>query len=139
MEPFILFGRIRLYVLLRLDAALSSLDAFYSHATLSLEHVLPQSPAANSQWLIDFPDRVEREQWVHRLGNLVVLTRRKNAQAQNFDFADKKVKYFSHTSGGVAGLAITTQVLGEAVWTPAVLAARQVQAMDILTKLWRLT
>ncbi len=130
--------RIRLYVMLRLDNAISSSEAIYNHPTLSLEHVLPQSPSSSSQWINDFPDTDEREAWTHRLANLVLLTKRKNSQAQNYDFAVKKAKYFSNTGGGIAGLSITTQVVSELAWTPSVLLQRQQAAMDVLTKLWRL-
>ena len=35
----------------------------------------------------------ERDKWVHRISNLVPLTRRINSSAQNFDFQEKKNKY----------------------------------------------
>ena len=35
-----------------------------------------------------------REKYTHRIGNLVLLPRRKNSEAQNYDFDVKKQKYF---------------------------------------------
>ena len=41
----------RTFVLLRLDAALSSGEATYDFDTITVEHILPQTPDANSQWV----------------------------------------------------------------------------------------
>jgi hypothetical protein len=35
----------------------------------------------------------EREAWTHRLGNLMLLSQRKNASLGNLDFADKRKRY----------------------------------------------
>lgn len=130
-------ARTRQYVLLRLDAALSSGDAVYTYPTISIEHVLPQNPAPGSQWVKWFPTPQQREQWVHRLGNLVLLSRRKNAQAGNYDFDKKKNSYFA-TAGGVSPFALTTQVIKERVWTPEVVERRQNELIAGLRQLWRL-
>lgn len=105
--------RIRLPLLLRLDELLSAGSAVYNHPIVSVEHVLPQNPSASSQWLADFPAEGDREQWVHKLANLVLLTRRKNSQASNLDFRDKKSKYFS-TGAGISNFTLTNMVLSEA-------------------------
>ncbi len=126
--------RIRLPLLLRLDELLSAGSAIYSHAVISVEHVLPQNLSAASQWLVDFPDEALREAWVHKLANLVLLTRRKNSQASNYDFAEKKTKYFS-TKGGVSNFALTSKVLSEATWTPDTLKQKQVELTGALEAL----
>ncbi|MDK8795852.1 DUF1524 domain-containing protein [Corynebacterium sp. MSK041] len=66
----------------------------------------------------------EAKVWTHRLGNLLLLNRRKNSSACNYDFDVKKERYFK-SGKGVAVLALTTQVLGEPVWTPSVIERRQ--------------
>ena len=78
---------------------LSGGSAVYNSPIISVEHVLSQNPAADSHWLTDFPNEADREKWVHKLANLVLLTRRKNSQAGNLDFAEKKSKYFSTKAG----------------------------------------
>ncbi|MGR9150858.1 DUF262 domain-containing protein [Rhizobium leguminosarum] len=129
--------RIRLPLLLRLDELLSGGSAVYSSPVISVEHVLPQNPAVGSQWLLDFPELDDRLQWVHKLANLVLLTRRKNSQAGNLEFSEKKERYFS-TSAGVSNFAITSKVLSQAKWTPAVLETRQAELISAIEKLWRL-
>lgn len=103
----------------------------------SIEHVLPQNPAAGSEWMRNFPDETERVRWTHRLANLVVLSRRKNSQASNWDFQRKKEVYFLPSSG-ISPFALTIGVLKESEWTPAVLERRQRELLDALKKEWRL-
>lgn len=132
-----LITRIRLPLLLRLDELVSGGSAVYNSPVISVEHVLPQNPAAGSQWLLDFPELDERAKWVHKLANLVLLTRRKNSQASNLEFQEKKQKYFS-TNAGVSNFALTSKVLSQAEWTPGVLEKRQAELLGAIEKLWRL-
>jgi len=132
-----LIQKIRLYVLLRLDAALSEGEASYNFSNVSVEHVLPQNPASNSIWVKWFPSKEERERYVNRIGNLVLLSSGKNSQAQNYDFELKKQKYFT-TKNGVSPFALTTQVLNEQEWTPEVIERRQKELIGVLKKVWRL-
>ena len=53
---------LRLYILLRLDSNLSGGGAFYEYDLLTTEHVLPQRPAAGSQWEKRFPNPSQRAQ-----------------------------------------------------------------------------
>jgi uncharacterized protein with ParB-like and HNH nuclease domain len=125
------------YVLLRLDALLSGGEAHYNLPVISIEHVLPQTPSGSSEWLVNFPDETKRASLVHRLGNLVLLSGRKNAAASNCDFDEKKAKYF-RGKGGVSHFALTTQVLSESAWTPDVIERRQRELLSKLVELWRL-
>jgi hypothetical protein len=128
---------VRKYVLIRLDELLSDPQAF-RHETkiVTVEHVLPQSPGRDSEWVRLFTPQ-QREFWTHRLANLVLLSRNKNAQAKNYDFAIKKARYF--TSKSVSNFPLTTQVLATESWTPEVLDQRQRDLIDILSEAWDLT
>ena len=61
--------------------------------TLSVEHILPQTPDGSSQWVRNFTDE-QRNEWTNKLGNLVLITRRKNTSQGNLDYEEKKEKYF---------------------------------------------
>ena len=125
------------YVLLRLDERLSNNPGVsYTHRIITVEHVLPQNPSAESQWVVDFTD-AERLHWTHRLGNLLLLNRNKNSQAQNVDFVTKKEKYFS-PAAGVTGFALTTLVLSESAWTPDIVEQRQKDLVGVLAEEWSL-
>jgi hypothetical protein len=132
-----LIKRIRQYVLLRLDSALAQGEATYDYPIISVEHVLPQNLSKGSVWIKWFPVEEERTQYTHRIGNLALLSRKKNAQAQNYDFDKKKEGYFA-TSKGVSPFALTTQVLQKAEWTPAIINQRQKELLQKLKTLWRL-
>jgi hypothetical protein len=129
-------ARARALILLRLDALLSGGGASYDYDTITVEHVLPQNPRESSQWLVWWPNPKDRLLWVHRLGNLALLTRKKNSAANNYDFDRKKDAYF--TRGGVSPFALTTQVIRHQQWTPDVLEQRQAELLSALESHWRL-
>lgn len=131
-----LWARARSVLMLRLDTLLSAGGAQYDYDTITVEHVLPQTPQPGSQWLSWFPQPQDRVTWVHRLGNLALLTRKKNSAASNFEFIKKKNAYF--TNGGVSPFSITTQVIQYESWTPEVVAQRQAQLLGALERHWRL-
>lgn len=82
------------YVLLRLEYLLAHHAAPLNLPDeISVEHILPQHPSKASQWVEDFTD-VQRETWLHRLGNLMLLSRRKNTSLGNLDFGEKRLRYF---------------------------------------------
>ncbi|QGT99772.1 hypothetical protein SYNTR_1179 [Candidatus Syntrophocurvum alkaliphilum] len=124
----------RRYLLLRLDSLLTDGQPYYDHSVITVEHVLPQKPKENSEWLDNFDDP---SQFVHKLGNLVLLTRAKNSQAKNYDFQKKKTSYFQ-SKNGISSFALTTQVIQEDSWTPEVLQTRQKKLINLLKKAWKL-
>ena len=131
-----LAARARSTLLLRLDALLSGGGATYESDTTTVEHVLPQNPESNSKWVEWFPDVIQRASLVHRLGNLALLTRKKNSSARNFDFEKKKLAYFAR--GGISPFVLTTQVLRNAEWRPDIIEARQAELVGKLEAHWRL-
>lgn len=124
-------------LMLRLDSLMSDASASYQHDVVSVEHILPQQPAPNSQWLAWVPDPLTHQHWVHRLGNLTLLSRKKNSAASNYEFEKKKNTYF--TRGGVSSFALTTGVLQYEQWTEAVMAHRQAAMLSALESHWQLT
>jgi hypothetical protein len=126
----------RLYILLRLDSALSDGSATVDYGVVSIEHVLPQSPPAGSQWCEWFPTKELRDYWVHRVGNLLLLNRTKNSSAGNYGFDKKKKSYFMKK--GVSPFPLTTQVVGESEWTAEVVKRRQAELLKTLKKAWRI-
>jgi len=137
-EDLYLMKRIRLYVLLRLDSALSAHDIQIPNdafAIITVEHVLPQNPS--DSWLEDFPNEQERNNYVHRIGNLALLSRQKNSEAQNFSFERKKSIYFSSNTG-VVSFPLTIEVMQKDKWTPEIIIQRQESSLRLLKDIWRL-
>ena len=127
----------RNYLILRLDSFVSDGAATYDSRILTIEHVLPQTVNEDSQWAEWWPDQEERNGWVHKIGNLLPLAKRKNSQAQNFDFSTKKDKYFRGKTG-VAAYALTTQVLMYSEWKPETVRERQNDLIEVYKKNWNL-
>ena len=82
------------YLLLKLDLIYrGSSTPMIPQAIASIEHILPRNPSADSQWVKDF-SAAEREEWTNKLGNLVLISTRKNTFQGNRDYVEKKEKYF---------------------------------------------
>lgn len=138
-DIYSLTGVRRNYVILRLNEFISdqaqSID--FSPNVLTIEHVLPQTVNEGSEWSDLWQETNQREFWVNKIANLVPLTRKKNSAAQNYDFSQKKEKYFSGKNG-TTSFPLTTQVLSINKWTPEVVSQRQEDLMKVFIKNWNL-
>jgi uncharacterized protein with ParB-like and HNH nuclease domain len=84
------------YLLLKVDMLSNSVDSPYIYPSMiTIEHILPQNPSDNSQWKKDFSDE-QREEWTDKIGNLTLLSRRKNTSQGNLDYEKKVEKYFKN-------------------------------------------
>jgi|GEM_PF-502333 len=79
------------YLLLKLDLLLGSFNTTlqFNKFNSSVEHLIPRK-IEDTSWEID---REEHAEWLHRLGNLVLIDRRKNASLSNRIFSEKKIRY----------------------------------------------
>lgn len=101
----------------------------------TIEHVLPQRPAASSPWRQMFESAEERAQLVDSLGNLVLITQHDNDRARNASWEDKKEIYAK--SSGRTPLAITRDVLEEREWRKPQIEARELRLVGMIDRLWR--
>lgn len=76
-------------------------------------------------------------EWTHRLGNLLLLNKRKNSEANRKEFAEKKSTYFLSASGTVT-FALTSQVVAEPEWNVSVVEDRQAKLLKLLVGEWSL-
>jgi len=118
------------YLLFKLDLIfLGSNKQLVTTATMSVEHILPQNPSDTSQWKKDFTDD-ERENWTDKLGNLVLISKRKNSSQGRLDFKDKKDKYLQKNietfSNSIRVITKNDQ------WTPVTLQNNQVAVVGSL-------
>lgn len=129
------------YVMIRLDCALAEggLSPCLKSRIITIEHVLPQT--LTDYWGEDWSED-QHDSWINRIGNLILLSKRKNSQAQNYDFATKKATYFSGRSegaGNVTTFPTATNVLGvDGRWTPSVVELRQSEYCQKLSEVWQL-
>lgn len=135
-------------LLLRIDQALSDGAASYDQSIIQIEHICPQTRTVGGPWeafysklekyddISEYEDREEAEAtWTNSLGNLVLLTRKKNIQAYNYDFEVKRTKYFKQDDAN--SLAITNQVVSETKWTLKKLHKRTQRLIKMMAKKWK--
>ncbi|MGT0106725.1 DUF262 domain-containing protein [Helicobacter pylori] len=105
-----------------------------------VEHILPQNPGPSSQWVKDFSEE-ERERYTHSLANLTLLGGKKNSQASNLDFKDKKKIYMGEEirlnkkkTHEVMTCYDTTKYIAHhyTEWTPKSLEKREKDLMSII-------
>jgi len=83
------------YVLLKLEYLQGDNVAHISnYRYISVEHVLPQNPPKSSEWTQTFSQE-EIDEWKNKIGNLILISKRKNSKLSNKDFKIKKTKYLS--------------------------------------------
>lgn len=136
-EIYSMTAKRRNYIIQRLDSFLSDGGATYNTKLFTIEHVLPQHPSADSEWMKLWPDTQTQRFWLNKVANLVPLTRQRNSAAQNYDFNTKKIKYFQ-SKNGTSSYTLTTQVINIAAWTPEVVEARQKDLEEIFISKWDL-
>ncbi|GAA8173851.1 DUF262 domain-containing protein [Helicobacter pylori] len=105
-----------------------------------VEHILPQNPDLSSQWMKDFSEE-ERELYTHSLANLTLLGGKKNSQASNLDFKDKKKIYMGEeirlnkkkTFRAMTCYKMTIDIAHHYTeWTPKSLEKREKDLMSII-------
>jgi len=74
----------------------------------TLEHIIPQKPDENTNWLTDFSPEFRRE-YTYKLGNMTLLNQALNSSAKNYDFSIKKEKYKE------TNLSFTTDIIKETI------------------------
>ena len=117
------------YLLCRLERQAGGAEFDPESATYSIEHVLPQSP--QSGWEA-FSDR-DLENFVYRLGNMVMLETGKNQNIANSPFGDKRPVLQA------SGIKLTRELAEEnAEWTPERIEARQNKLARLATAVWRI-
>lgn len=117
-----------------LDAPLYS-ERRNSYGTMSVEHVLPQNPKDDSQWVQDFNDE-QREEWTHKLGNLVLISRRKNTGQGRLDFADKKAKYFTNS---IESFPNSLRVMQKPSWSPDEIESNHKELINVIKQHYGIT
>ena len=120
------------YLLLKIDLLNESQSEKYDLPdTISIEHILPQNPNDSSLWVSDFSVS-DREEWTDKIGNLVLISRRKNTAQGNRDYAAKKDKYFKNNIERFPSMLKLFNDNSE--WKLANLIKRQNEVVEMLLK-----
>ncbi|TPG96720.1 DUF262 domain-containing protein [Pseudomonas caspiana] len=123
-------------ILLRLEEASQddSVTKTFS-GRLTIEHVMPQA-LKDAYW----KDRFSPENhglWLHRLGNLAMLSGSKNYKAQYFDFDRKKKIYLDRDKK--VSFDLTKEICVLAEWSEDTLKARQERLIKLAKETWSIS
>lgn len=79
------------YILLKLDLIIGDFNSKiqFDKFSSSVEHLMPRT-IEGTGWDVE---EESHAQWIHRLGNLVLINRKKNASLSNKTYDDKKSRY----------------------------------------------
>jgi hypothetical protein len=103
---------------------------------IHIEHILPQtSNNEGSEWSELF-DEEEMNTLTNSLGNLTLLSMRKNIQAQNYSFENKK-KTYQDKDNLITSFVITQDLLKYKTWTPTTIIDRASKIQKIINKIIR--
>jgi hypothetical protein len=127
--------RFGLYLLLLLDFMFQNHDQKMHFETPSVEHILPQNPSENSGWITLFSDS-QRTTLTNKLGNLVLITRRKNSSQGRLDYKDKKARYFDKMIDTCPNSLRVLRKYDD--WTPASLIENQTTSIATLKRSFHL-
>ncbi|BAT52573.1 hypothetical protein NOS3756_15130 [Nostoc sp. NIES-3756] len=120
-------------VLLRIDQEMQD-DSVYKiyNGRITIEHILPQRNL-NDYWKARFTDK-EHAEWLHKLGNLALISGTKNSEAQNSAF-DRKKEIYEKNNKKVS-FDITKDVCNYPEWNLSSLKKRHQVLVDIAKKIW---
>ena len=111
-------------------ASFSPID--FESKAVSLEHILPQSERENRSWSTYFDSGANVSEYVYRLGNLTLMTRKRNAKIDNSSF-DKKKKIIEGSS-----FHIDEYIKNASRWGNKEIEQRQGQLSKIAVQVWQL-
>lgn len=96
---------------------------------LTLEHILPERPVADS-WT-NF-SKEEKENYVKRIGNMVLLAGKVNSKLRSASFSEKRKRYRD------SKLILTNEVSKKNDWNKAEIDERQKKLAKQAVKVWRI-
>ncbi|OIJ20900.1 hypothetical protein BKP45_07785 [Anaerobacillus alkalidiazotrophicus] len=118
------------YILLKYEFLISDHTVHLSdYKTISVEHIMPQNPKHDSTWVQVFTEE-ERKEWVHKLGNLTLISMKKNTQLNNLDFVEKKKRYLEKRIDVFSGSKIFIQTSDD--WKIDTIKNRQLEMIGKL-------
>ena len=124
------------------------LDFIPIERNLQIEHILPQSWNAEKSWngeILNWKDKFSKEEaenLVNSLGNLTLLTGKKNIEASNCNF-DKKQEIYKGNSGkgfdGKISFEITKEIIDEYEdWTPETISERYEKLVKEIKEIFKI-
>ncbi len=117
----------------RINAAIyEKNDVSITVETPSLEHILPQNPS--TQWSEDLGEDLNsiKNEWLHTIGNLTLVSGGYNASLSNAAFSEKREKLLSH------GLRLNSDYFSQPIvkWDAETIQARATWLAEQILQIW---
>ncbi|ELB2228266.1 DUF262 domain-containing protein [Vibrio parahaemolyticus] len=120
-------------ILLRLDLEQQDESVLKTYTgRITIEHILPQK-LTNDYWKARFSNE-EHAVWLHKLGNLTLISGSKNSEAQNSDFDKKKGVY--EKLNNKSSFDLTKDICKANEWDLFALKERHEMMKNALIDLW---
>ena len=99
---------------------------------ITLEHIIPRNPdKAWKEYLKE--NKMEKDDWVHRMGNMTILLGKINKKIQNYHF---KTKFTEYKNGTV--LKINEPLKLQNSWCGNDIDKRQLELSEMANEIWKL-
>lgn len=120
-------------ILLRLDLEQQDESVLKTYTgRITIEHILPQK-LTNDYWKARFSNE-DHAVWLHKLGNLTLISGSKNSEAQNSDFDKKKGVY--EKLNNKSSFDLTKDICKAHEWDLSALKERHEMMKNALIDLW---
>lgn len=117
------------YLLMKLDILFADINSIlhFNRSNCSIEHIMPRTPKLENNWNVSNEDHKE---WIHRLGNIVLLNKKKNFSLSNSAYEVKKEKYKKQ---GIESRAFTNDIfMTYENWNIDTIKSNHARILDIL-------
>lgn len=101
---------------------------------LHADHILPEKWASIEDWKIKWTED-QAKKWLHRIGNLTLLSGKKNIRASNDSFEKKKKIYEGKGLDGTTAFLITQKIIEESGWSENNVKERQRWVIEQIEKI----
>ena len=115
-------------VLAKIEEQMNDSSISINFGDLNIEHVYPQTPT-DVYWTSRFSTD-DKLNWTNNLGNLSLISVRKNSQAKNYEL-DKKIKVYFRADGKASNLAMVNELLDYPDWLPDTIKSRNVKLLNL--------
>ncbi len=131
-QPNFTKRRYRLFLLMRINAAIEGDEAVQITTEATMEHIFPSRPATSSRWHTDFPEAIAAR-YRNMLGNLTLLTEVEQNEVRNHDFGLKRPV--------LAGsrFVLSRRLAKRTAWGPKEVDQSTQEMIDLVTRSWGLT
>lgn len=118
-------------VLTKIEEQLNDSSITIAYSNLSIEHILPKTPTEH-YWTSRFKSD-DRTKWTNNLGNLSLISVRKNSQASNYSFIDKIDVYFK-ADGKASNLSMVNNLKVYKNWNVTTIKERNIELLNVFLK-----